>query len=183
MISLNYNPKLFYNALGVTSADAYTKFGANLDGIMYHSFAFPTSPMSMGTFGSGLDMMNAYIEKYGQAPDMVDGSIAYATIEVMGELIKRAGSLDKDAIYAEIVNTKDNPIPTVMGPMSWNIGPWPDLPGAIGQHIGTKSTSLGEDCQIVGAGFGEMGGIERDWNPAEWTSAKPVYPKPEWKQQ
>lgn len=182
MIAMNYNPKLFYNALGTTSGEAYTRFGANLDGILYHSFAFPKSPMSMGTFGSGIDMMNAYIDKYGLAPDMVDGSLAYATIEVMAELIRRAGSTDKEAIRAELLKTKDNPIPTVMGPMFWDKGPWPDIPGAVGQHIGTADSDLGQDCEIVGAAYGEMGGIERDWNVDDWTSsAAPVYPKPEWK--
>ncbi len=180
MIALDYNPKLFYNALGSSSGEAYTRFGAKLDGIMYHSFAFPTSEMSMGTFGSGVDVMNAYIDKYGLAPDMVDGPMAYGTIEVMAELIRRAGTTDKDAIRAEILKTKDNPIPTVLGPIMWDKGPWPDLPGAVGQHIGTSDTDLGQDCQIVGAGYGEMGGIERDWNVEDWISAAPIYPKPEW---
>jgi len=180
MIGADYNPKLFYNSLGVTSSEAYTKFGSNLDGIMYHSFAFPKSPKSKGRFGTGLELMETYIKKYGLAPDMVDGSIAYATIEVMGTLIERAGTPDKEAIYEEIVKTKNNPIPTIMGPMSWDRGPWPDLPGAVGQHIGTLDSSLGEDCEIVGAGFGEMAGIKRNWNPGEWTSHAPLYPKPAW---
>jgi branched-chain amino acid transport system substrate-binding protein len=181
MIAADYNPKLFYNSLGVTSSEAYTKFGSNLDGILYHSFAFPKSPKSKGRFGTGLELMETYIKKYGLAPDMVDGSIAYATIEVMGTLIERAGTPDKEAIYEEIVKTKNNPIPTIMGPMSWDRGPWPDLPGAVGQHIGTLDSSLGEDCEIVGAGFGEMAGIKRSWNPGEWTSHAPLYPKPAWK--
>ncbi len=181
MIAMDYNPKLFYNALGSSSGEAYTRFGSNLDGIMYHSFAFPTSNMSMGIFGSGVDVMNAYIDKYGLAPDMVDGPMAYGTIEVMYELIRRAGTTDKDAILAEVLKTKDDPIPTVLGPVYWEKGPWPDLPGAVGQHIGTSDTDLGQDCQIIGAAFGEMGGIERDWNIEDWKSATPLYPKPEWK--
>lgn len=181
MIEMDYNPRFFYNSLGTTSGEAYTRFGENLDGIYYQSFGFPSSKMSMGTFGSGIDVMNAYINKYGLAPDMVDGPMAYGTVEVMAELIRRAGSTGKDAIRQAIFDTKNNPIPTVMGPMSWGIGPWTDSPGAVGQHIGTTSTDLGQDCQIVGAAFGELGGIERDWNEEDWVSAAPVYPKPEWK--
>ena len=181
MISMDYNPNFFYNSLGTTSGEAYTRFGSNLDGIYYHSFAFPSSSQSMGVFGSGIDVMNAYIDKYGLAPDMVDGPMAYGTIEVMAELIRRAGSTDKDAIRQAVLDTKNNPIPTVLGPIFWDKGPWPDLPGAVGQHIGTTDTDLGQDCQIVGAAFGEMGGIERDWNEADWISAAPVYPKPDWK--
>jgi len=181
MIALDYNPKLFYNALGSSSGEAYTRFGANLDGIMYHSAAFPTSPMSNGIFGTGVDIMNAYIDKYGLAPDMIDGPLTYGTIEVMLELIERAGTTDKEAIYAEVLKTKDNPILTVLGPIFWDKGPWPDLPGAVGQHIGTTDSDLGQDCEIVGAAYGEMGGIERDWNIDDWKSAAPLYPKPEWK--
>jgi hypothetical protein len=112
---------------------------------------------------------------------MVDGPMAYGTIEVMAELIRRAGSTDKDAIRQAVLDTKNNPIPTVLGPIFWDKGPWPDLPGAVGQHIGTTDTDLGQDCQIVGAAYGEMGGITRDWNEADWVSADPVYPKPDWK--
>jgi branched-chain amino acid transport system substrate-binding protein len=180
MISLNYNPKLFYNALGVTSGDAYTKFGKKLDGIMYHSTAFPKSPMSRGMFGTGMDVLHAYVEKYGFAPDVIDGAIAYATVEVMGTLIERAGSLDKDAIYQEVLKSKDNPIPTVIGPVYWERGPWPELPGVVGQHIGTTDSSLGEDCEIVGAAFGERVGITRTWNKSQWVTHAPVYPKPAW---
>lgn len=181
MIAADYNPKLFYNSLGVTSSDAYTKLGANLDGIMYQSFAFPKSPKSKGSFGTGIEVMKAYQDKYGLAPDVVDGSIAYATVEVMAALVERAGTLDPAAIRAEIVKTKNNPIPTVMGPMSWERGPWPDLPGVVGQHIGTTAKSLAEDTEIVGAGYGEMGGIKRTWNPNEWITHPPLYPKPKWK--
>ncbi|MEM2875248.1 MAG: ABC transporter substrate-binding protein [Candidatus Hadarchaeales archaeon] len=180
MIALNYNPKLFYNALGVTSGEAYTKFGKNLNGIMYHSTAFPKSPMSNGMFGTGMELLNAYVERYGMAPDVIDGAIAYATVEVMGTLIERAGSLDKAKIYQEVIKAKDNPIPTVIGPVYWERGPWPELPGVVGQHIGTTDTSLGEDCEIVGAAFGERVGLQRTWNKNDWVTHAPVYPKPAW---
>jgi branched-chain amino acid transport system substrate-binding protein len=182
MISLDYNPKLFYNSLGVTSGDAYTKFGANLDGIMYQSTVFPKSPKSVGELGTGIELMNSYIEKYGIAPDTIDGPMAYATVEIMAALIERAGSTDKAAIYAEILKTKGNPIQTIMGPIYWERGPWPEAPGVVGQHIGTLATSLGEDTEIVSASFGELGGITRTtWTPSDWISKAPVYPKPAWK--
>ena len=181
MIAMDYNPKLFYNSLGTTSSEAYTRFGSNLDGIMYQSFAFPTSPLSVGPFGTGIDVMNAYIEKYGLAPDLVDGPMAYGTVEAMYELIRRAGTTDKDAIYAEILKTKDNPIPTVLGPLYWDKGPWPELPETVGQHIGTTDTDLGQDCEIIAAGFGEMGGLEREWNVEDWITGTTLYPKPDWK--
>ena len=181
MISLKYNPRLFYNSLGVTSGEAYTKFGANLDGIMYQSTAFPKSPKSRGAFGSGVDVMKAYVTKYGLAPDTIDGPCAYATIELMAAFIERAGSTDKAAIHAQIAKTKGNPIPTIMGPIYWDRGPWPELPGVVGQHIGTTKSSTGEDNEIVGAAFGEMGGIPRKWNAKDWETKAPVYPKPAWK--
>ena len=181
MIEMDYNPKLFYNSLGVTAGEAYERFGSNLDGIMYHSTAFPKSPMSVSETGTGMDLLEAYVDKYGMAPDVIDGVLAYGTVQVMGEIVRRAGSLDRDAFMQEIMNTKNNPIQTLGGPICWTRGPWPDYPGIVGQHINTTDTSLGRDCEIVGAAWGDRANMGFDWDPGDWLTHAPVYPKPEWK--
>lgn len=181
MIEKDYNPNLYYNALGSTSNFAYEKFGENLEGIMYHGTAFPKSPMSQSDWGSGLHINDKFIERYGERPDMIDGSLAFGSVQVAGELIKRAGTLDRKAIYDEILKTKDKPIPTVCGPISWHKGPWPQYPGMVGQLIGIGEVPMGHDSEVVAAAFGEHAGLGLKYTEGDYVTAKPVYPKPKWK--
>lgn len=185
MMEMDFNPKLYYNALGVTAGQARKRFGANLDGIMYHGTAFPMSPVSKAPlFGTGEDLMYEYAERYGFGADAADGPWAYGVFQIMRELIERSGSLDPDDMWEELLKTPENPIPTVSGGLSWRRGPWGTAPKNIAQLIGTEDDSIGEDIESVGVAFGEAEGIrpeEYTYDESDWVTHEPLYPKPEWK--
>ena len=160
MIKEDYNPNLYYNALGSTCADAYERFGENLEGIMYHGWgAFPKGRASKSKWGSGLDIVDKFVERYNARPDMVDGACAFMAVQVIGELIERAGTLDHKAIFEQVLKTKDNPLETIAGPVYWDRGPWPEYPGTVGQMINIGEVPMGHDSEIVAAAFGDTEGF------------------------
>jgi hypothetical protein len=118
------------------------------------------------------------MERYGEVPDYVDGPIPFANCEVIEEIIERAGTLDTEALRNELLKTKDNPIPTLNGPLKWHRGPWSERPGTMIQHIGYEK---GESGKIVNAAFGQYADMGFSFNRKDWIDAEPVYPKPKWK--
>ena len=182
MIERRYNPKFFYNALGMAYEEGYRQFGNNNEGICCHGAGFAAkAKLSKGPYGTGADLLKLYKQRYGEVPDFVDGSIAFATMELLEQAIERAGSLDRQAIYQALLKAKDDPIPTIIGPNGWDRGPWNEKrQGTILQHQNTATTEPGFDLEIVGSANGSVanlpGLVEVDLKTAEL-----IYPKPPWK--
>ena len=182
MIERDYNPNLLYSSFGGVLPAAFEKFGGNLDGIMYHACgAFPKSPVSKSAWGPGIKINNLYMERFGERFEPANAPLLFATCQVLGELIRRAGTLNRRAIWEEVIKTKDNPIETVAGPLAWHRGVWPETPGVVGQLQGVGQRPPGEDYEIIAAAFGDSANLGLKWNKSEWISAKPLYPKPKWK--
>jgi len=182
MIEKDFNPKLYYQAFGCTWDAALKRFGENLEGIMYHACgSFPKPAVSRSDWGPGLRINDLYTERWNERMESANGCLTFAVCQVIGELIRRAGSLDRMAIFKEVLKTKDNPIQTVCGPMYWDLGVWPTTPGSVGQIQGVGKGPLGHDSEIVSAAFGDHAKFGLKWNESEWVSAKPLYPKPKWK--
>lgn len=180
-IERGYNPKFFYNALGMAYEGAYTQFGLNNEGICTEGAGFSaTAKLSKGPHGTGGELLKLYMDRYGEVPDFVDGPIQFATMEILEQAIERAGTLDREAIHQELLKAKDDPIPTIIGPSCWVKGPWNHKPGNILQHQDIEGKGKGFDVEIVSTGYGSVGKLpgltEVDYNTAEL-----VYPKPKWK--
>lgn len=177
IIEADYNPKLFYNALGFFYEIGYKKFGKNVDGVLGHGDIFP-GPMSKGRYGTGQELLAKYMERYMEVPDYIDGPIPFANCEVIETIIERAGTLDPEALHEELLKTKDDPIPTLNGPMKWHRGPWCERPGSMLQHIGYER---GKSGKIVNVAMGEYADMGFEIDKGDWTEAKPIYPKPKWR--
>jgi len=186
MIERNYNPKLFYNALGMAYEEAYRRFGVNNDGICSHGAGFAAKGKTKGPYGTGGDLLKLYKSRYNEVPDFVDGAIAFATMELLEQAIERAGTLDRQAIYKEMLKAKDNPIPTIIGPVGWDRGPWNEKrEGTILQSQNLASPNppeSGFDQEIISSANGSVaklpGLVEVDLKTADL-----VYPKPSWRKQ
>ena len=180
MIERDYNPNLYYSSLGPTTQTSLTKYGNNLEGIMGHGACYPAAPASKYGTMSGSEQVDVYIDKYDEVPDVIDGALAFAAPQVLEEIIRRAGTLDKEALHDEILKTKDNPIQTVIGPIAHVRGPWTDTPGTVSQKIDVATKPRGHADEIVGAALGDHAGLGLSWNVADYVTHSPVYPKPRW---
>jgi len=181
-IEKNYNPPFFYNALGMFYEEGFKRYGENLEGICGHGEPFcAASKMATGPYGTAKDAMEMYYNRYGEVPDFIDGSLAFACGEIIEQLLERAGSLDPEEIHKAIIATKDNPIPTIVGPTSWHRGPWSERPGTILQFINVKERGPLYSPEVVSAAYGETAGMPLPKVSDQYVTAKPLYPKPAWK--
>lgn len=182
MIERGYNPKFFYNALGMAYEEAYRRFGVNNDGICSHGAGFAAkAKLSKGPYGTGADMLKLYIQRYGEVPDFVDGSIAFATMELLEQAIERAGTLDRQAIYQAMLDAKDDPIPTIIGPVGWDRGPWNEKrSGTILQSQNLPTVEPGFDQEIISSANGGIANLP-GLVDVDLRTASLLYPKPSWK--
>ena len=182
MIERGYNPKFFYNALGMCYEEGYRRFGANLEGICSHGAGFAAkAQLSKGPYGTGADLLKLYKQRYNEVPDFVDGAIAFATMEVLEQAIERAGTLDRQAIYQELLKAKDNPIPTIIGPTGWYRGPWNEKrSGTNLQNQNVATTEPGFDVEIVASANGRIANLP-GLVDVDLKTADLIYPKPPWK--
>jgi branched-chain amino acid transport system substrate-binding protein len=104
---------------------------------------------------------DAYVEKYGSAPQTYFAPLGYSAIYIVKEAIERAGTLEKEALIKALENTEyDSPLGQTVT----------FSPSKIIQHQGIR------DQKILQWQDGQR---EVIW-PFRFQTAEPVYPYPSW---
>jgi len=112
MKQANFAPKLVYLGVGPTELSFGTQNGKDADGVM----GTGNWSAELKTQGNA-DFVKAFEATFGRPPDYHAAS-NYAALEVLGEAVKRAGSLDLDKIRDQLATLT---MPTVMG--SYRVDP------------------------------------------------------------
>jgi len=135
-IELNFNPKVFFTAVGTAYPLHRQMFGANVDGIMGMGGWDPSSPALQ-------DYLRRHVALVGREPDRWASPVTYATLQILQQAIERAGTLDRAAVLAQI---KTGSFDTQIGPVryegnmldrGWDIGQWQN-----GEFYGVASTGM-----------------------------------------
>jgi len=137
---LNYNPKVFYTAVGTAFPLFKQRFGPNVEGVMGIGGINPDAPE-----------FKDYVKRHaaandGREPDRWANPVTYASLQILQQAIERVGKVDRAAVIREIHN---GTFDTIIGRIrlekglrvnSWQVGQWqdgdyygvapPNLPGA-----------------------------------------------------
>ena len=135
---LNYNPKVFYTAVGTAFPIFKGRFKENVDGIMGIGGINPDSP----------DFKD-YVKRHadangGREPDRWANPVTYASLQMLQQAIEKVGKPDRAAVIKEL---QTGSFKTIIGDIklvnnlrvnSWQVGQWqngeyygiaPNLPG------------------------------------------------------
>ncbi|MFC2046796.1 ABC transporter substrate-binding protein, partial [Chloroflexota bacterium] len=153
MQEISYDPKFMWYWIGPSYPSYVQAFGPAIDGTCMVSI----SAWCRGGPGPGsAEFYDAYTERWGHTPDMVDSSLTWASCEVWEQAIDKAGTLDweklTDAIYTETFTT-------IAGPAKF---------------VGTRNVNAKE-----GVLQWQKGEIQIVW-PPEVATAELMIPKPSW---
>ncbi len=120
---LNYNPKVFYTAVGTAFPLYKQKFGANAEGVM-----------GVGGWNVDSPALKAYFKRHaeviGREPDRWASPVTYVSLQMLQQAIERAGKVDHAAIVKEL---QTGTFDTIMGkikladnlmPIVWWVGQW-----------------------------------------------------------
>jgi branched-chain amino acid transport system substrate-binding protein len=119
----NFNPKVFYTAIG-TAFPLYSKhFGGDVEGVMGTGGWNPNAPESK-------DYRRRHLESEGQEPDRWASPITYASLQMLQQAIERIGEIDRARTIEEL---RTGTFQTILGPVklennfytkSWWLGQW-----------------------------------------------------------
>jgi branched-chain amino acid transport system substrate-binding protein len=121
---LNYNPKVFYTAVGTAFPLFKQKFGANVEGVMGIGGINPDAPD-----------FKAYVKRHAEAnggrePDRWANPVTYASLQILQQAVERVGKVDRAAVIKEI---QTGSFDTIIGKIkleknlrvdSWQVGQW-----------------------------------------------------------
>lgn len=95
--------------IGPTAAFFRGMFGANLDGIVTVAHWSP----GQASWPKAQPFHDAYMAKFGEAPDYLDSALAYMSLEILQQAVAKVG-LDRDRLRETIANTTFD---TINGPV------------------------------------------------------------------
>tara|TARA_B100000674_G_scaffold287596_1_gene238024 strand:+ start:110 stop:1306 length:1197 start_codon:yes stop_codon:yes gene_type:complete len=139
----NLEVKMYYNAVAVSYPAFKGKFGSKVEGVFGAGGVDQSSPKIQEYF-------KAHKEITGKAADSWASANTYASLEILGQAIEGAGTLDRKTVTQYI---KDNTFDTIMGPISfdnqiskkyWTVGQYQD-----GEFRGVKSSQMDGAAPIV----------------------------------
>jgi branched-chain amino acid transport system substrate-binding protein len=120
---LNFNPKVFYTAVGTAFPIFKARFGANAEGVL-----------GTGGIDAGSDAFKAYLKRHaevnGSEPDRWANPVGYAALQMLQQAIERVGKIDRAAIIKEM---QTGEFDTIVGKLKmannlrvdgWQIGQW-----------------------------------------------------------
>ncbi len=149
-ITQGYNPKIFYTAVGTAFAEYGGNFKDKVEGVI-----------GIGGWNPNLPGAKEYAARQialtKHAPDGWASPLTYASLQILGQAIEKAGTLDHKAVIDTIANG----------------GPWPTISGPLDMktHILEKQWGAGQWQK------GQFVGIA----PADMAGAQPIiFPKPAW---
>ncbi len=121
----NLDVGVFYTGVGTAFPPFAGRFGAAANGIM-----------GIGGINSEMPSVKAYVDMHkaeaGADPDYWASATTYAGLQILGQAIEQAGTLDKEAVVEAI---RSGTFATVIGPVSmpnnvnenvWTVGQWDD---------------------------------------------------------
>jgi len=120
---LNYNPKVFYTAVGTAFPLYKQRFKDNVEGVMGIGGVNPDSP-EFKDYAKRHTAANG-----GREPDRWANPVTYASLQMLQQAIERAGK-DRAAVIKELQSGTFN---TILGPIklennlrmnSWQVGQW-----------------------------------------------------------
>ena len=134
--ALNFNPKVFYAAVGTAFPIFKQRFGSDAEGVM-----------GMGGWDPGAPGNKAYFERHvafiGREPDRWASPITYASLQMLQQAIERVGRIDRAAVINEL---QTGTFQTIVGPIklkdnqytgNWYVGQWQN-----GEYYGIAPATL-----------------------------------------
>ncbi len=141
--ALNFNPKVFYVAVGTAFPVFKQRFGPDAEGVM-----------GIGGWDPGAPGNKAYFERHvafiGREPDRWASPITYATLQMLQQAIERVGRIDRTAVIKEL---QTGTFQTVVGPVklknnlytdTWYVGQWQN-----GEYYGIAPATLPGARQVI----------------------------------
>ena len=132
---LNYNPRVYYTAVGTAFPVFKGKFGASAEGVM-----------GVGGWNVDSPALQAYFKRHteviGREPDRWASPVTYVSLQMLQQAIERVGKIDHAAIIKEL---QTGTFDTIMGkikladnimPVVWWVGQWQK-----GEFVGLAPTS------------------------------------------
>jgi len=119
----NFNPKVFYTAVGAAFPLYKERFGIDVEGVMGIGGWNADAPASK-------DYFRRHVEMTGQEPDRWASPITYASLQILQQAIERVGGIDRAAVIKEL---QTGTFDTVVGPVkfknnlfedTWFVGQW-----------------------------------------------------------
>ena len=119
----NFNPKVFYTAVGTAFPLYKQRFGADVDGVM------GIGGWNAKTQASE-DYFRRHVEMTGQEPDRWASPITYASLQMLQQAIEHVGGIDRAAVIKEL---QTGTFETVVGRVklknnlyedTWFVGQW-----------------------------------------------------------
>jgi branched-chain amino acid transport system substrate-binding protein len=121
----DFNPPVYYVGVGGALSGFGQRFGDAVEGIMAMGGVNPEDPAYKA-------FREEHIAVTGVEPDYWANPVVYASMEILEQAIERTGSLDREAVIAEI---QTGTFDTAIGKVSfegnivqqvWNVGQWRD---------------------------------------------------------
>jgi branched-chain amino acid transport system substrate-binding protein len=140
---LNYNPKVFFTAVGTAFPLFKARFKDNTEGVM------GTGGMNSGS-QEFKDYVKRHVEANGAEPDRWANPVTYASLQMLQQAIERVGKVDRAAAIKEIQTGEFN---TLVGKIklennlrkdAWHVGQWQG-----GEYYGIAPSSLPDARQPV----------------------------------
>jgi len=121
-VALDFNPKVFYTAIGTVFPVFKARMGANAQGVL-----------GLGGVSPELPVTAAYRERhrktFNKEADYNGSAVTYATLQMLEEAIRRTGSTDRAKVSAELANGSFD---TVLGPIKLTNRTWAEA-SSVGQ--------------------------------------------------
>ena len=119
----NFNPKVFYTAVGTAFPLYRQRFGADSEGVMGIGGWNADAPASK-------EYLRRHTEATGQEPDRWASPVTYASLQMLQQAIERVGKIDRAAVIKEL---QTGTFETILGPVklennlyteNWWVGQW-----------------------------------------------------------
>lgn len=119
----DFNPKVFYVAIGTAFPGFRERFGADTEGVMGTGGWNPNTPASQS-------YRQRHLEMSGREPDGWASPLTYISLQMLGQAIERVGRIDRAAIIKEL---QTGMFDTIAGkvqlegnlyPRTWYVGQW-----------------------------------------------------------
>jgi branched-chain amino acid transport system substrate-binding protein len=120
-----YNPKIFYTAVGTAFPVFKQRFGKAADGVAGIGGWLPNDPKQAAYF-------KKHVEVTGREPDRWYSPVTYASLQMLQQAIEKVGKVDRAAVINELAN---GTFDTVIGPIKltnrqhprqWAVAQWQD---------------------------------------------------------
>jgi branched-chain amino acid transport system substrate-binding protein len=141
--ALNFNPKVFYTAVGTAFPMYKQRFGSDVEGVMGIGGWNPNAPESKAYF-------MRHVAATGQEPDRWASPMTYASLQMLQQAIERVGKIDRAAVIKEL---QTGTFQTIVGPIklknnlymeTWYLGQWQN-----GEYYGIAPATLPGAHQIM----------------------------------